>query len=141
MLNDDGVDDPEKTPSQTGSNSILDFMRDYVPEFDQLNIHYVTRPYLTRHGSRTFRPENVDGDIDESSETNVFNEWQRGLLTANLDLNELKKTLDRDKLFWKDNPKTSFTLDVTHCDELDNEKRFKEFFDGMKLVFHGKREV
>ena len=58
-----------------------------------------------------------------------------------INLNELKKTLDRDKLFWKDNPKTSFTLDVTHCDELDNEKRFKEFFDGMKLVFHGKREV
>jgi adenylosuccinate synthase len=142
LLNDDGIDDPEKTPSQTGSNSILDFMRDYVPEFDKLNIHYVTRPYLTRHGSRTFRSEFVDCDIDETTETNVFNEWQHNLLYANLNLLDLKNRIDKDKSKWSNLSNVSFTIDVTHCDELDREKEFRKVFEKYtKLNFYDKKEV
>ena len=141
LLNDEGINDPEKTPSQTGSNSIFNFMKNYVNDFDHLNIHYATRPYLTRHGSKTFKSEFVDGDLDDSVEINKFNPWQGYLLKANLDLDFLKKNIEHDMRFWNCNLKTSFMLDVTHCDELDREKEFKRMFPEYKLNFHGIREI
>jgi len=140
MLNDDGTDDSEKTPSQTGSNTISNFLN-LVPDFEHLNIHYVTRPYLTRHGSNKFKPENVDGDLKKDDEINKYNDWQRSFLYANLDLNMLKSTIDKDRSRWFGKDNISFIVDVTHCDELDRTKEFKAMFPDWKLNFHDKKDV
>lgn len=142
LLNDDGKDDPEKTPSQTGSNAIMNFMK-MMPDVEHLNIHYVTRPYLTRHGSKNFMMEWVDGDLKKEEEINKYNDWQRKMLYANMDLNELKDRINKDQLHVSNLPTNiSFTVDVTHCDELDRKKEFKKIFDGnFDLNFYGSKEV
>ena len=141
LLNDNGVDDPEKTPSQTGSNTISNFL-DLVTDFEHLNIHYVTRPYLTRHGSNKFKLENVDGDLNKDDEINKYNDWQRGFLYSNLDLNMLKSTIDKDRSRWFGKDNISFIVDVTHCDELDREQEFKKFLGSdYKINFYGSKYV
>jgi hypothetical protein len=51
LLCDTGVDSYEKTPSKTGIEYAANIITDIgLEHFDELSLHYVTRPYLTRHG-------------------------------------------------------------------------------------------
>jgi len=139
LLGDDGTDNPEKTPSETGSAAAIELvsgLRDF-----EMNVHYVTRPYLTRHGSGMFREEHVDGDMDFESESNGFNEWQRNFLYANLDLHALKVNIEKDKKKLSAFPAVTYNIDVTHSDEIDREEEFKSVFNGFNLNFFGKKEV
>lgn len=139
LLGDDGTDNPEKTPSDTGSSIIVNSF-DSVKDLE-INVHYVTRPYLTRHGSRTFIEERVDGDMNFESESNGFNEWQKNFLYANLDLISLKSNIEKDKEKLSVFPTITYNIDVTHSDEIDREEEFKSVFDGFKLNFFGKKEI
>lgn len=140
-LNDDGKDDPERTPSQTGSNSIFDFSG-LIPNYESMNIHYVTRPYVTRHGSKEFKNEQIDGDLKKDEDINQYNEWQRDLLYGKLDLSMLKNRIMWDKCHWKNSPDISYTIDVTHCDEMDRKKEFEIMFKkNFNLNFYGDKEV
>lgn len=150
MLNDEGKDDPEKTPSYTGLFGVIhngfQFKRD-----DYVKIHYVTRPYLTRHGSEQFEDKKVDGDIDKSTELNQYNEFQKDFKYNDLELDDLQAVIQNDLNDIKittDRFNASYVvnLDITHCDELDREKEFKSFFKESsgpvsQLNFYGDRRI
>lgn len=137
LLGDTGIDDPEKTPSITGSKSIAELkLSDFSDDNENaMMVHYVTRPYLTRHGSETFISENVDGDIDPGVETNSFNIWQRGFRYGNLNILSLKREIEKDSSWTKNFKNWEYCLDVTHCDELDRIEEFKSVFgNGLRGV-------
>ena len=140
LLGDKGIDDPEKTPSETGSEFVANLIDDLQDR--EINIHYVTRPYLTRHGSRTFKEEHVDGDMNFESESNGFNEWQKNFLYANLDLTDLKNNIEKDRRILSSFPFISYNIDITHSDEIDREEEFRKVFgDRFNLKFFDKKEV
>jgi len=130
LLGDDGTDDPEKTPSVTGSRTIENFN---IPETSQITLHYVARPYLTRHGSRTFVEEQVDGDMKPELEINTFNEWQRDFKYANIDTakqSSICRKIEEDCAWTAGKDNWNYCLDITHCDEIDNADLFMLGFNG-----------
>ena len=137
LLTDDGSDNPEKTPSFTGSSSIKKLAMNLPGNID-INVHYVSRPYLTRHGTMNFNEEVPDCKLDKSIETNEYNNWQRKFMYGTLDVSDLKTRIEKD-FSWISNwfPNSSCIVDVTHCDEMDKESEFKKVFSGNKLNFHG----
>lgn len=130
LLSDEGKDDPEKTPSITGVGSTR------FGSTESVDIHYVTRPYLTRHGSKNWQNKKIDCDLNKSSETNIYNEFQHDFLYNDLDLFELKDRITKDL---KKTNRDNFILEVTHCDELDRESEFKKFFETCN--FYGSAKV
>ena len=130
LLSDEGKDDPEKTPSITGIKSTRNIL------IENADIHYVTRPYLTRHGSNNWQGKKIDCDLNKSSEINVFNEFQHDFLYNDLDLFDLKDRITKDL---KKVNKDKFILEVTHCDELDREAEFKKIFKNCN--FYGSAKV
>lgn len=141
LLSDTGKDDSEATPSKTGLGVFYYHMPNSINKMvpkEDVEIHYVTRPYLTRHGSNNFLDMKVDGDIDKSKEINVYNEWQRDFMYQKLDLSRLQKRIKEDVIeFYQD--WENVVLDVTHCDELDREREFKNLFN--RCNFYGSAKV
>ena len=130
LLSDEGKDDPEKTPSITGIKSTRSSL------IENADIHYVTRPYLTRHGSNNWQDKKIDCDLNKSSEINGFNEFQHDFLYNDLDLFDLKERIIKDL---KKVHKDKFILEVTHCDELDRSAEFKKIFENCN--FYGSAKV
>jgi hypothetical protein len=91
------------------------------------NVHFVTRPYITRHGSDTFVGRKLDCDLNKSTEINQYNEWQHDFFYDYLDLSDLKKRCDEEVAM---HHIKRYTVEVTHCDELDREAEFKNIFHG-----------
>lgn len=70
-------DFPHLTPSYTGITNVVHYMQQLLIAYNcDTTVHYVTRPYFTRHGPGKF----VDCDISEYfnvvDKTNVPNNWQ-----------------------------------------------------------------
>lgn len=134
LLNDDGKDDSEKTPSKTGIETILDVNLKTLPK-----IHFVTRPYLTRHGSLNWENnKKAHSFVDKSTEINQYNEWQRDFCYANLSIEDLKNRCDNEMERFGLN---DYILEVTHCDELDAEEDFKRYFINNKINYYGSKEL
>jgi adenylosuccinate synthase len=74
---------PYLTRSRTGLTNVLDM----TAEPDSLDVYYVTRPYITRHGAGPLSHEcaQPEGVVDE---TNLPNEWQGELRFGEFDLQE-----------------------------------------------------
>lgn len=119
LLGDKGFDDKEATPSNTGLPSYIDLK--------DANVHFVTRPYITRHGSDTFVGRKLDCDLNKSTEINQYNEWQHDFFYDYLDLSDLKQRCDKEVAM---HHIKRYTVEVTHCDELDREAEFKNIFHG-----------
>lgn len=116
LLCDTGKDTYDTTPSNTGIEYAKQLLND-IPDVD-ITAHYVTRPYLTRHG---------DGEINgtysisdkhfiskriEEDRTNHYNELQGEFRYGFLDMRRLKERI------LSDSKGTKFELEVTHCDEM-----------------------
>lgn len=122
------------TPSATGleipSKIISSFLNDYHVE-----VCYVTRTYLTRHGAGIL-PNEVDvSDInpDIYDLTNVFNPWQGYIRYAHLDAESFTQRTDEDfHSFAKDGWIKSVA--VTHINEHDVP-------DGLKYNYWSDSEV
>lgn len=126
LLNDD-PDNVHTTPSITGIGAVdtndLYFIND-------LTVHYVTRPYLTRHGAGQFdetKRSEISGDIKDDL-MNHRNKFQGDFKYGYLDLNELKNRIDNDYKLNKLPGISSQVLEITHCDEMDRESEFKKLF-------------
>ena len=123
LLCDTGQDSYDTTPSNTGILYSLALLKD-MPDIDT-TAHYVTRPYLTRHG---------DGDIDHASRrasiaqsikedrTNHYNEFQGEFRYGHLDIPALQQRI------LADHRDVKFELELTHCDEMDRVAAFKQIF-------------
>lgn len=124
LLCDTGRDTYDTTPSNTGILYSLKLLEGVNVE--SVTAHYVTRPYLTRHGDghiqlgteRKFLSSGVAED-----RTNRTNEFQGKFRYGILDIPTLKERVAEDARGVK------FELEVTHCDEMDRVEEFKKLFN------------
>lgn len=119
---------PHLTPSHTGLYNPYYIIKNLglnVP----IEVCYITRTYLTRHGAGRLDNECKKEDINPNiiDLTNVPNEFQGNLRFAKLDVYELKNRIDKDFKLAKENTNYSYSIAVMHeneylLDELKNEK-------------------
>ena len=130
MLSDTGKDIPGTTPSITDSSYAMNIIRNLSAEVG-VSLHYVTRPYLTRHGNGYLRKESIRSDVSkyiESDRTNVYNQFQGSFRYAPLDLTSLKERIISDA------GNNDFVLEVTHCDEMDRVAEFNKMFNNVRIT-------
>lgn len=96
LLDEDGDDFPHVTRSKTGLTNVIRTAQE--TEITQLDVTYVTRAYLTRHGAGPLANE-VDKPEGVSDPTNQPNAFQGSLRFAWLDLDTLAERLERDLAF------------------------------------------
>lgn len=124
LLKDTGNDTFDTTPSDTGINYAMRLAHEIGVE--DITAHYVTRPYLTRHGDGHLSGEAerkaIASTVDEDR-TNHFNDHQGMFRYGFLDIKDLKKRIIEDARGVK------FELEVTHCDEMDRISEFLNYFD------------
>jgi adenylosuccinate synthase len=95
LLDQDRGTFPYVTRSHTGIRNALDVAAE--AGIDALDVTYVTRAYLTRHGAGPLAHELAGKPCpDIRDETNVPNEFQGTLRYAHLDLDTLERTIRTD---------------------------------------------
>lgn len=128
LIGDPGFDEKNSTPSETGIKTLEQF-RNTLSRI-KIVAHYVTRPYITRHGDgfceNEINRKDLSSGVAEDA-TNVYNNFQGELRYGKLDIDSFKRRIDLD--FSKVHDlQISREIDVTHCDELspDRFKRLNE---------------
>jgi hypothetical protein len=118
MLDEARIDQyPHLTRSRTGLTNVLDIAKKARIKFEQLDVTYVTRTYLTRHGAGTLKNEDA-WTLPDS--TNLPNEFQGKLRFAPLDLDDLNYSIELDlKQARYSLPGISANLAITCADQLD----------------------
>ena len=123
LLCDRGLDESDRTPSQTGVQYARDMSIGII--FDDITVHYVTRPYLTRHGDGNLSGESsrkfISSTVQEDR-TNHYNEGQGEFRFGLLDIDALKSRVEGDA------GKFKYEIELTHCDEMDRVAEFKKKF-------------
>jgi adenylosuccinate synthase len=115
MLDEDRIDQwPHVTRSKTGLPNVLYLARKM--ELESLQVTYITRSYLTRHGAGTL---NGECDLAFPDNTNVTNSFQGTLRFAPLDVDALRNSIAMDfgyaRLHWAD---LQGDLAITCADQL-----------------------
>lgn len=127
MLNDLGVDEAGRTPSKTDSTYALSIAKDMGISEDDITLHYVTRPYLTRHGRGFLEGEthrsSLSSDVRECR-TNHYNAFQEHFRYASLDIDDLNQRIKEDN-----KKQLKSVIELTHCDEMDRLSDFKNHFN------------
>lgn len=143
LLSDTGKDIAGTTPSLTGS----EYASELISEFGEhdrnnmeVNLHYVTRPYLTRHGRGYLNDEKnrsfISNGIQEDR-TNHFNEFQEDFRYGELDTDMMCQMYKYIKLdstcvgASKEGGFPNVIIDLTHCDEMDREAEFKKIYENV----------
>ena len=125
LLCDTGKDTADTTPSNTGITYSLEILKQFK-NVDEVTAHYVTRPYLTRHGDgemeKQSQRQNISKDV-KKDRTNHYNDNQGEFRYGELDVSSLKKRI------YDDVGKGKFEIELTHCDEMDRVKEFRQSFD------------
>lgn len=129
LLCDTGLNTIDTTPSDTGITYALQIAKEMG--ISDITAHYVTRPYLTRHGAGYIDNECRRNDLSVSvadDRTNHYNEYQGEFRYGMLDIDVLRR-----RVVW-DARGIDFVLDVTHCDEMDRLGEFKRYFDNVNAI-------
>ncbi|MEZ5013658.1 MAG: adenylosuccinate synthetase [Chitinophagales bacterium] len=89
---------PYVTKSNTTSQNALSILRSIKVKNIDLNIFYITRSYLTRHGAGPFTeiPRGEINLINTQQETNIANEFQGNFKIGYLDIDKLNYSLSCD---------------------------------------------
>jgi adenylosuccinate synthase len=112
------------TPSNTGLQNPMEILSDIYRGvedlIDKVNIHYISRYYVTRHGAD---PNFIaDALLSYEDNTNIPNKYQGKLRFGKLDRMALVARIN-DDIFINLKPeleeKASIDLFFTHCDQLD----------------------
>ena len=124
---------PYLTPSNTDLKNPKQIIK-RVDWNDDLNIEvcYVTRTYLTRHGAGPFPTECSKNEINAEiyDKTNIPNPHQDTLRYGKLDLKELYQRVSEDVGGFE----CKKSIAITHCNEYGiNEEEFKKLFAGWNI--------
>ena len=103
------ADFPFLTPSHTGLQNVMALAEGMG--IDEIETHYVSRTYLTRHGPG---PLPNEMDMGLTCKTNVENTWQGKLRYAPLDLEALIMRVVKDSAI--SGFKLDVAIDFTHAD-------------------------
>lgn len=128
LLCDTGKDTYDTTPSNTGIEYAIKLLNDL--EYDTITAHYVTRPYLTRHGDGVLEQQTNRALISsfvEEDRTNHFNDFQGEFRYGFLDIQKLKDRVTKDA------KNIDFEIELTHCDEMDRVSEFNNIFDKVNI--------
>lgn len=108
------------TPSNTGIINASKIIKKYLPDSD-VEICYVTRTYMTRHGAGRFDSECNVNEINSSIEdkTNIPNDYQGIIRYGKIDLNNLCDRCKKDFKLAK-NSNFKISLAITHVNETSN---------------------
>lgn len=144
LLRDTGKDTYDTTPSDTGLTDsaailykmgVMDSNGNAVGD-SKITAHYVTRPYLTRHGDGGMENESSRTALSKdvmSDRTNQYNRYQGKFRYGKLDLDNLKKRIELNTGV------VPYELELTHCDEMDRLGEFKQLFG--KINVYDKPEI
>ena len=143
LLLDKDLDKRYGTPSYTASAGVCNFVSDYFPTSSakkqiELELIYVSRPYLTRHGAgkfTEFADKNLAGALAARETTNIPNEFQGSMRFGALEVDRMCKLISADFVngIRKSNliisylKKYSYTSFFTHAEDCD--LVFKDDFD------------
>jgi len=123
MLDQDYGYFPHVTRSNCGMKNINNIIQQ-IPEWGEhdIEVNYVTRAYVTRHGAGPLSLENPDLPLQHNiiDNTNVTNEWQGSLRFAAFNLNNFNSITDKDFLNYA--PRTAKKMTTVTClDQLKDE--------------------
>ena len=125
LLCDTGKDTADATPSNTGIAYSMEILKQ-IKNIEEVTAHYVTRPYLTRHGDgemeNRLQRQDISKDVKEDR-TNHYNDNQGEFRYGKLDISSLRERI------YNDVGKCKFEIELTHCDEMDRVKEFRQYFD------------
>ena len=131
---DNVADFPHLTPSNTGCKKMIPFIIGTLGEDIPVELYYVTRSYLTRHGNGPMPNGYLDHSMIEQDMTNQPNPWQGTLRLAGFTSKSIADMLGR---IYKDKRET-FVMDnvicnlvVTHTNEVAEIKIPTTIFDNM----------
>lgn len=116
---------PHVTRSNTGLKNIKTLLSQ-LPDYEtyELDVYYVTRAYLTRHGAGPLAHELKTAPYEKINDpTNIRNEFQGHLRFAYLNLDLLKQAIDTD-IDTNKELNIRKNLALTCLDQLDSNVRF-----------------
>ncbi len=113
-LDQHSKDYPHVTFSNTGLDNVVELLD---PRKHKLDVHYITRPYLTRHGAGELKDEceKPESVVDE---TNIDNEFQGSLRFAPLNLDRMRRDIQND-LVKAHRFEFDVKLMITCCDQVE----------------------
>ncbi len=119
LLNSDfGENEKYTTPSFTGAENPVRITGSLYGKND-VEVCYVTRTYLTRHGAGPFEGECTKNEInpDMKDMTNVPNGYQGTLRYGKINIEKLRERIFRDFAKFGSIPNSHISLAVTHLNE------------------------
>jgi adenylosuccinate synthase len=118
MLDQNHKNFPHVTHSNTGYKNVNSIINDNNITLDNVNVYYMTRGYVTRHGSGPMNDEREKPYDAINDTTNVPNEWQDSLRYGYLDLDVLIDEIDNDKDCIPLSKVTDVNLVITCMDQI-----------------------
>lgn len=137
------------TPSNTNITNPAKIIKDlkllgYFKDID-IETLYITRTYLTRHGSGEFTQECAKEDINKDmfDETNIHNNYQGSIRYGYIDIDDLLERIKKDAIKIPDN---KYHLFVTHLNETKNsfflkEEQLKDVLDIKEVKYISDKET
>ena len=124
---------PHLTPSNTGLTNPVNMIKD--KNVTDIEVCYVTRTYMTRHGAGRFDSECSKNEINPNivDLTNVPNEFQGTLRYGKLDLNDLKSRIEKDFDSNNNGLNIKKSLAITHLNEYSLPVGWMNSFDNYKI--------
>lgn len=128
MLSEDYKYFPYVTHSKTGVSNVIDLLEEAKLSELDIEVIYVTRSYLTRHGAGPLPNEMKEKPYKNIKDlTNIQNEFQGILRFAPLDIDLLSENIENDynKISFKSKNKKiniSKSIAITCLDQVDNNK-------------------
>ena len=114
-LSQDSEDFPHVTHAYTGLKNVNDLLTG-LPDV-KLDVYYITRTYLTRHGKGPLNNEIPNpGLIDNTNVTNQFQGYLR--FSSDIDLGRIERDVKKDLIHVANIPHTVSSV-ITWCDESD----------------------
>lgn len=129
LLDQDIKDSEHSTPSNTGSKNIKQILQ-HASINDPIEVCYVTRSYLTRHGEGdiSYQCNSEKLNLKLETEKNKWNKNQGILRYGILDFKELLKRTQQDFItYWKDSSENRMSIAMTHIDECICDKSFQKY--------------
>lgn len=135
---DNTADFPHLTPSNTGCKKMIPFIIGTLGENTPVELYYVTRSYLTRHGNGPMPNGYLDHSMIEQDMTNHPNPWQGTLRLAGFTSESIADMMgrickDKSETYGMDN--VVCNLVVTHTNEIAEIEIPADIFDN---VFYSK---
>lgn len=112
LLDEEHAFFPHVTRSKTGLRNVVTLAKEAGVE--QLDVTYVTRAYMTRHGAGPFPTE--DRSLSYADDTNVPHDFQGRLRFGRLDIDQLAASIKTD-LQEANGMRITHNIAVTHLDQ------------------------